>query len=265
MKNGITVKGFIKEMSSALFSFYDLKEIPLEVKKQVVIHNKPMFYGTVFNIAFDYSLFCKGVFSEYSPKYTDFLPPDDDMKKILKKIKVKKPLNDKDFIVLEYNEEIFRSNGHPSAYLEYCTDLINDDDITLMHDDMPSINQGINDFVATIKNDDTFIRNPLFNSEKTDIYGDGDFIMNDVLFEIKCVAEDGISIKTQEQLILYKLINDLNGDARQYQINKFGYYNPRKGQLHIWDAVIPPYVKIRWEKFLRNPKYDLISYMFGGS
>jgi hypothetical protein len=258
MGERINVKRFLKENSGVLFSCYDLNEIPLEVKKKVVIHNKPTFYGTVFNIVFDYSLFCKGFFSEYSPKFSDVLPLDNGIKKIKKKIQDKKPLSEKEYIILEYNEEIFRSNGHPSAFLEYDTDLIEDEDIAKMHDDMPSIIQGIDDFIGTIKDDDTFIRNPLFHSEKTDIFGDGDFIMNDILFEIKCVAEDGISLKTQQQLILYKLINDINGDTRQYQINRFGYINPKKGQLHVWDAVIPEYVQRRWDKFLKGPMYDLI-------
>jgi hypothetical protein len=246
----MNVKIFVEQQGSLIFPNRLIGAIKLEVQKQAIVKSSPGFFGTAFHIAFDYELFRRGFILDYEPRMDPVGIFSKDEMAVIRKTEMKKELNASDICILTHHEMLSRFIANPSMYFQISSDPVNLDKISKMEVDLSTIREGIDRFFAAIPKCAIFIQNPLFRVEGVDVYGDGDFVMDDILFEIKCVSDDDINVKTIKQLMLYKLIHDLNSDNKQFEINRFGYLNPLKGQIHVWDAIIPDAVQFQWKAYI---------------
>ncbi|HAU65890.1 MAG: hypothetical protein A2017_17505 [Lentisphaerae bacterium GWF2_44_16] len=250
----MNVKAFIKYESKRLFEDRVLEPIKIEPLRTYQRHSAPDVFGIAFNIAFDYELFKRGLISNYAPHQDYIAPLYDEEIAAFDKVEKKQELNARDLLILVNHENLSRFENNMAMYMQLSSHKFSPADEENMRLDLTLMSSCIHEFFSSVSKTDKFIQNPDFFSKRVDIYGDGDFIMNDILFEIKCVSSDNIETKTQKQLILYKLINDIDEDKRKYTINKFGYYNPLKGQIHTWDAIIPESVMNHWREYVSLTK-----------
>ena len=246
----MNVKTFINYKGGTLFDDRVLKPIEIVPQKHLQRRSSPDVFGIAFNIAFDYELFKRGLISVYAPHQDIIAPLYDDEIDAFEKVEKKQELNARDMLILVNHENLSRFENNMTMYMQLSSHKFTSADEENMRIDLSVMSGCIRDFFSSVSETDKFIQNPDFFSKRVDIYGDGDFIMNDILFEIKCVSSDNIETRTQKQLILYKLINDIDEDKRKYTINKFGYYNPLKGQIHTWDAIIPESVMHHWREYV---------------
>lgn len=243
------VKSFIEVYGSRIFDKGSVKSIKLDCNFQYVRKCNPTIFGTAYNILFDYELFRRKFIESYEPKRLKSKPINKDFKEVISKINQKSLLNERDLLLLVKEENLYR-NGN---FIVYDMDF-KENEIISMKDDIQFIYTSINNFLNNLKNNDQIVDNPYF--EYSDyikhIYGDGDFILNDVLFEIKCVSDDSISTKTIKQLYIYKLLNDYSSRDLKYEINRFGYLNPLKDQVYVWNCNIPESIIRLFKEFIES-------------
>lgn len=104
-----TVKQFIKR-KNPVFSGLRLKSISLQEKPCPTIHSQPSFFGTAFNILFDYTLYKRNLIEKYRPKNPKNNPYINDISMIIEqKILPKATLDYKDLWYLTQGENFFRS------------------------------------------------------------------------------------------------------------------------------------------------------------
>jgi len=229
------VKSFIEVYGNKIFDRGLIKSIKLETNFQYERKSYPTIFGTAYNIIFDYELFRRSLIGSYEPKRYKEMPLNKELSDLLKKIDQKEILSGKELLLLVREENLYR-NGNLALYSQG----INENEIKAMKEDLEFMYSSVDNFLKNLKPSDKIIGNPYFvyDDYVKFIYGDGDFILNDILFEIKCVSDEGISPKTQKQLIMYKILNDNALNGRNYKIDKFGYFNPLKNQIYIWDCDI---------------------------
>jgi hypothetical protein len=241
------VKSFIDVYGSRIFEKGLVKSIKLDCNFQYDRHSNPTIFGTAYNILFDYELYRRNFIESYEPKRLKNKAMNKDFREVIAKIDQRSLLNERDLLLLVKEENLYR-NGN---FVVYDMDF-KKDEIIAMKDDMRFIYPSIYDFFNEFKTSDKIIDNPYFeyNDYVRHIYGDGDFIINDILFEIKCVSDDSISTKTIKQLYIYKLLNDYSSRDLKYEINRFGYLNPLKNQVYIWDCDIPESIIRLFKEFI---------------
>jgi len=246
----MNVKRFVESYGSLVFPNRELRAIPLHMPIQHERHSEASRFGIAFNIAFDYELYRRGWIQDYEPRIDPMVSMTKATLSVLSRIAAKKSLTGRDLCELSYHENLVRFNGNWATYLEFKNQNYTVEDIENMDRDIPIIASEIERFLSTLNPDDRLIRNPKFGNDLVDVHGDGDFVLNDTLFEIKCVSDLNIDVKTQKQLMVYKLIHDMDGAYKPYEIRRFGYFNPLKGQIHVWEASISVGIMRQWGEYV---------------
>lgn len=246
----MNVKRFVESYGSLVFPNRELRAIPLHVPIQHERHSEASRFGIAFNIAFDYELHRRGWIADYEPRIDPMVSMTKATLSALSRVAAKRTLTGRDLCELAHHENLVRFQGNWETYLEIKNQSYSVEDIEAMKLDIPVIANEIHRFLSTLKQGDRLIRNPKFGNDLVDVHGDGDFVLNDTLFEIKCVSDGNIDVKTQKQLIVYKLIHDMDGMYKPYEIRRFGYFNPLKGQIHVWDASISEGITSLWKQYV---------------
>lgn len=246
----ITVVKLTKEESKKIFDKCEISPINIDVAYQLEKNSEDYIYETAFNILLDYEMYCKNFIRTYIPHISaNNYDLNEQICKVINKKYTKENFNAFDLLVLSNQENIYRY-GKPINALSTISEYVDDDyQFDNMEKDLAIMQKGVEMFISKINKNDYIFQNPDFTNKNLNIKGDGDYIINDILFEVKCAQDDAISTHTIQQLMIYYLLNQSLPPIRKLNINKFGYFNPLKGQYHIWEIVIPSIVKDNWARY----------------
>lgn len=202
-------------------------------------------FGIAFNLMLDYELYRKGFVKNYYPKG----PFNDESKKrIGKLIDRKKEFSPKQVYTLVRAEQKFRSGL--AGYDE-------EGELSRLMIDFPKLKELVEySLIELFKGKSNVVVNPVFGNSRILVHADGDFILDNVLYEIKCTNQKNCTTMTIRQLMIYYMLNDLLKD--EYKITKFGYYNPLRKQKVEFDIEIPELVKDKWEKFVKERYWEYV-------
>ena len=249
----ITVTKLVKEESRKIFDQCDISPIIIDVPYQLEKNSEGYIYGTAFNILLDYEMYRNNYIRTYIPHISaNNYDLNEQICQVINKKYTKENLNAFDLLVLANQENIYRC-GRPINAISTISEYVEDDhQLDNQEKDFTIMKKGVEIFISKINKTDFVFQNPDFSNKNINIRGDGDYVINDILFEVKCVKEDAISTRTLHQLMIYYLLNQTLPPIRKLNINKFGYFNPLKGQYHIWEVSIPSIVKDNWARYVSH-------------
>lgn len=236
-----TVSKLVKE-KNALFEDVRIPSIVVKGSELSEVRSEPSFFGNAFNICLDYAFYVKGVSEKYEPKNVSRYRYNEMLNGLMINIDQKKPLTIREIAILTKAEQVYRSGYQHSAILP--------SDLAHLKADYPLIEERISWILGLPLKWDKLVVEPKFTVEEVGLIGDGDFIVDDILFEVKCVKEEKITARTQKQLMMYYLLNQekKRRELEYYKIKRFGYINPLRKQVYIWDVLIPEEVLSAWEE-----------------
>lgn len=199
----------------------------------------PSVFGVAFNLMLDYRLYCDGYVEYYSPK-GNF--SDDRIKRIRGIVDNKETFTPKQIYALVRAEQIYRSGfAGPNK----------DDELEKLILDFPYLIESVEYSIKRLfKGKNNIVVNPIFGNLSIGVKADGDFILNNILYEIKCTKDTNCSTKTIRQLMIYKLLNE--SLKEEFEIERFGYYNPLRKQIVEFDIEIPKIVRDNWQIFKKR-------------